>query len=67
MVNRLREKNTYILSSTKPECPTMNETTLEDVRDTLLSIKNEVYDNEITISEETRKYAFEALNRMFEL
>jgi len=67
MVSRLREKNTYILSSTKPECPTMNETTLEDVRDTLLSIKNEVYDNEITISEETRKYAFEALNRMFEL
>ena len=31
MVNRLRTKNTYILSSTKPECPTMNETTLEDV------------------------------------
>ena len=25
MVNRLRTKNTYILSSTKPECPTMNE------------------------------------------
>ncbi len=67
MVNRLREKNTYILSSTKPECPTMNETRLEDVRDTLLSIKNGDFHNEITISEETRKYAFEALNRMFEL
>ena len=67
MVNRLREKNTYVLSSTKPECPTMNETRLEDVRDTLLSIKNGKFDNEITISEETRKYAFEALNRMFEL
>ncbi len=67
MVNRLREKNTYILSSTKPECPTMNETRLEDVRDVLLGVKNGIYDNEITISEETRKYAFEALNRMFEL
>ena len=67
MVNRLREKNTYVLSSTKPECPTMNETRLEDVRDTLLSIKNGTFDNEITISEDTRKYAFEALNRMFEL
>ena len=67
MINRLREKNTYVLSSTKPECPTMNETRLEDVRDTLLSIKNGNYDNEILISEDTRKYAFDALNRMFEL
>jgi len=67
MINRIREKNTYVLSSTKPECPTMNETRLEDVRDTLLSIKNCNYENEITISEDTRKYALEALNRMFEL
>lgn len=67
MVNRLREKNTYVLSSTKPECPTMNETRLDDLRDLLLSIKSGEYKNEITISEETRKYAFEALNRMFEI
>lgn len=67
MVNRLRKENTYILSSTKPECPTMNETRLEDLRDTLVSLKNGVYANEIFISEETRKYAFEALNRMFEI
>ncbi len=67
MVNRLREKNTYVLSSTKPECPTMNETRLEDLRDTLLSIKRGEYANEINISEETRRYAFEALNRMFEI
>lgn len=67
MVNRLREKNTYILSSTKPECPTMNETRLEDLRDTLLSIKNGDYTNEITISEDTKKFAYEALNRMFEI
>jgi len=34
MVNRLRDGNTYVLSSTKPECPTMNETTLEDLYNT---------------------------------
>ncbi len=67
MVNRLREKNTYILSSTKPECPTMNETTLQDLYNTLLSIKNETYENEITIDEDTQKYAKIALMRMFEV
>ncbi|MBL0686516.1 MAG: quinolinate synthase NadA [Sulfurospirillum sp.] len=67
MVNRLRKKNTYILSSTKPECPTMNETRLEDLKEVLLSIKNGSYINEIIISEDTRKYAFKALNRMFKL
>jgi len=67
MVKRLRDKNTYILSSTKPECPTMNETRLEDLKQVLLSVKNETYENEITISENTRKYAYEALNRMFEI
>lgn len=67
MVKRLRQENTYVLSSTKPECPTMNETTLQDLYDTLLSIKEGRFNNEITISEETRKWAFVALNRMFEI
>ena len=67
MIKRLREENTYVLSSSKPECPTMNETTLEDVYNTLLSIKEERFDNEITISEETRVWAYAALNRMFEI
>ena len=67
MVNRLREKNTFVLSSTKPECPTMNETTLEDLYNTLISIKEKRYENEITISEEVRKNSYLALNRMFEL
>jgi len=67
MVNRLREKNTYVLSSTKPECPTMNETTLEDLYNTLLSIKNKTYENEITVDPDVVKYAHEALNRMFEV
>ncbi len=67
MVNRLREKNTFVLSSTKPECPTMNETTLEDLYNTLISIKEKRYENEIIISEEVRKNSYLALSRMFEL
>jgi len=67
MIKRLRSENTYVLSSTKPECPTMNETTLEDVYHTLLSIQEGRYENEISISEETQYWAHEALKRMFEL
>ncbi len=67
MVNRLREKNTFVLSSTKPECPTMNETTLEDLYNTLLSIKNKTYENEIIVDKDVEKYAKIALNRMFEV
>lgn len=68
MVSRLREKNTYILSSTKPECPTMNETTLQHVYNTLKSIKDDniTKETEIFVDEETRKWAKVALERMFE-
>ena len=67
MVNRLRPKNTFVLSSTKPECPTMNETVLEDLYNNLISIKNETYENEIIIEKDTEKYAKIALTRMFEV
>ncbi len=69
MVNRLREKNTYILSSTKPECPTMNETTLLDVYKTLKSIEdnNISKECEIIVSEDVTKWAKVALERMFEV
>jgi len=67
MIKRLRKENTYVLSSSKPECPTMNETTLQDVYNVLLGIKEGRFENEITISEETRKWAYAALNRMFEI
>jgi quinolinate synthase len=69
MVNRLREKNTYILSSTKPECPTMNETTLQDVYNTLKSIKEDkiTRETEIVVSADTAKWAKVALERMFEV
>ena len=66
LVHRLRDKNTYVLSSTKPECPTMNETTLEDVRDTLQAIKRGDVINEIFVDEDTIKWAKIALERMFE-
>jgi quinolinate synthase len=67
LVNRLRAKNTYVLSSTKPECPTMNETTLEDVYLTLKAIDDGEPINEIHIDENTQKWAKIALERMLAL
>ncbi len=67
LVNRLRPKNTYVLSSTKPECPTMNETTLEDVYLTLKAIDDGEPINEIFIEKETAKWAKIALDRMMAL
>ncbi len=67
LVNRMREKNTYVLSSTKPECPTMNETTLEDLYRTLKSIEDGKPINEIVVDEHTVKWANIALERMLEI
>ena len=67
MVNRLRAKNTYVLSSTKPECPTMNETTLNDVYLTLKAIDDGEPINEIFIDANTQKWAKIALDRMMAL
>jgi len=69
MVNRLRDKNTYILSSTKPECPTMNETTLEDIYKTLKSIEDNNINEEtlIKVDDNVIKWARVALQRMLEI
>ena len=67
MVNRLRPTNTYVLSSTKPECPTMNETTLEDVYLTLKAIDDGEPINEIFVDENTQHWAKIALERMLAL
>jgi quinolinate synthase len=67
LVNRMRKANTYVLSSTKPECPTMNETTLEDLYRTLKSIEDGNPINEIFVDEYTSKYAKLALTRMLEV
>ncbi len=67
LVNRLREKNTYVLSSTKPECPTMNETTVEDLYKCIKAIEDGKPINEVFLDEETTKYAKLALERMFDI
>jgi len=68
LVNRMRPNgNTFVLSSTKPECPTMNETTLEDLYLTLKSIEDNKPINEIIIDEETSKWANIALERMLDI
>jgi len=67
LVNRMREKNTFVLSSTKPECPTMNETTLEDLYLTLKSIEDGSPINEIVLDAHTTKWANIALERMLEI
>jgi quinolinate synthase len=67
LVNRLRSKNTYVLSSSKPECPTMNETTLEDLYATLKAIEAGSPINEIFLDENTTKWASVALERMMAL
>jgi len=48
----------------KPECPTMNETTLEDLYLTLKSIEDDQPINEIVVDPHTVKYANLALERM---
>jgi quinolinate synthase len=67
LVNRLRKENTYVLSSTKPECPTMNETTIEDLYKCIKSIEDGNPIDEVFLDEETSKYAKLALERMFEI
>jgi quinolinate synthase len=67
LVNRMRKGNTYVLASTKPECPTMNETTLEDLYHTLKSIEDGKPINEIVVDPHTVKYANLALERMLEI
>jgi quinolinate synthase len=67
LVNRMRKKNTYVLSSSKPECPTMNETTLEDLYNTLKSIEDDQPINEIFVDEHTTMWANIALERMLEI
>lgn len=67
LVNRLREKNTFVLSSTKPECPTMNETSLQDVYDLLKAIEAGSPYNEIEISQDIAEMAKLSLTRMFEV
>jgi len=59
--------NVYILSSTIPECPSMNETTLKDLYELLVAIdENRAY-NKIEVDENVANDAKKALTRMMEL
>ena len=59
--------NIYILSSTKPECPSMNETTLNELHDLLVAIDEGKPYNEIKVDENVKQNALKALQRMMEL
>ncbi|MEF3191685.1 MAG: quinolinate synthase NadA [Campylobacterales bacterium] len=67
LVHRLRPANTYVLSQTKPECPTMNETTLDDLLAVLQAIEKGEPLNEIEVDEATARDARAALERMMAL
>lgn len=67
LVHRMRDQNIYVLSATKPECPTMNETTLEDLLRTLREIRDDCVVNEIQVDDQTTEWANIALERMLAL
>ena len=68
-VNRLRKinPNIYILSSTKPQCPSMNETSLKELYELLVSIDKGEEKNKIEVDQKTAEDAKIALQRMMEL
>lgn len=70
LVSRLRpnsKDNTFVLSSTIPECPTMNETGLSDILKLLQAYDQGRAHNEILLDEAIRKDAALALTRMLEV
>ncbi len=72
LVNRLSKKNgnrdnIFVLSSSKPECPTMNETSLEDLYEVMNAYCNDMPYNEIELDSEVIMCAANALNKMMEL
>jgi len=69
-VNRMKRDinpNIYILSSTKPECPSMNETTIKELYDLLKAIDEKRPYNKIKVNENIAKNALLALNTMMEI
>lgn len=72
LVNRLRKpvngvNYTFVLSSTKPECPTMNETTLDDIINVLEAYERGEPYNEINLDSQISALAKRALDKMMEL
>lgn len=69
LVSRLRPQsnNTFVLSSTIPECPTMNETSPEDVLRLLEAYDQGRVHNEILLDKEIISMAKKSLDKMMEL
>ena len=72
LVNRLRKpvngvNYTFVLSSTKPECPTMNETTLDDIINVFEAYERGEPYNEINLDSHISALAKRALDKMMEL
>ena len=72
LVHRLTKRNgnkenIFVLSSTKPLCPTMNETTLQDLYAVMSAFRDDMPYNEISENDETIKYAKMSLEKMLEL
>jgi quinolinate synthase len=69
-VNWIKENinpNVYVLSSTKPECPSMNETNLKDLYNLLKAINAGKGYNKIEVEKNVALNARKALERMMEL
>ena len=66
-VKRLKHPNSFVLSSTKPECPSMNETNLENLYNLMVAIDKGEPFNEIIISKQVEEGARIALERMMVL
>lgn len=72
LVHRLSKRNgnkdnIFVLSSSKPECPTMNETSLEDLYAVMRAFYDDMPYNEVELDDESVKYGAKALNKMLEL
>ncbi len=66
-VNRLKHPNCFVLSSSKPECPSMNETSIEELYKLVKAIDDGKAYNEIIVDKEIASNAKLALDRMMEL
>jgi quinolinate synthase len=66
-VKRLKHPNTFVLSSTKPECPSMNETTIKELYDLMVAIDEGKPYNEIIVDKDVAEGARISLERMMEL
>ena len=66
-IKRLKHPNTFVLSSTKPECPSMNETKIEELYKLIKAIDEGNPYNEIVVDKEIAENAKLALDRMIEI